>query len=159
MVPLRKLNLIERSRNSPRSLGTARGRTESRRELRAIIRREAELLGPHPARPLHRRECVDGPRPCPWAGCRHHLYLEVTPTGSVKLVFPELEVDQIPETCSLDVAEHGPLTLDQVGQALNVTLERARQLEAKTFGRLRKKGLIVELLEVAKHVGGIVAGE
>ena len=29
------------------------------------------------ARPLTRAECKDGPRPCPWVSCRHHLLLEV----------------------------------------------------------------------------------
>lgn len=28
-------------------------------------------------RPLTRADCVDGPRPCPWVGCRHHLLIEV----------------------------------------------------------------------------------
>src|ERR1019366_2346037 len=35
-------------------------------------------------RPKTRGDCVDGPRPCPWAGCRQHLYLEVNPTGNMK---------------------------------------------------------------------------
>lgn len=28
-------------------------------------------------RPRTRAECIDGPRPCPWASCRHHLLLEI----------------------------------------------------------------------------------
>lgn len=29
-------------------------------------------------RPRTRADCVDAPRPCPWASCRHHLLLEVS---------------------------------------------------------------------------------
>lgn len=29
-------------------------------------------------RPTKRSECVDGPRPCPWVSCRHHLLLEIS---------------------------------------------------------------------------------
>ena len=28
-------------------------------------------------RPRTRADCLDGPRPCPWASCRHHLLFEV----------------------------------------------------------------------------------
>lgn len=28
-------------------------------------------------RPRTRGECKDGPRPCPWVSCRHHLLLEI----------------------------------------------------------------------------------
>lgn len=28
-------------------------------------------------RPRTRAQCQDGPRPCPWVACRHHLLLEV----------------------------------------------------------------------------------
>ena len=29
------------------------------------------------ARPITRADCIDGPRPCPWVSCRHHLLLEI----------------------------------------------------------------------------------
>jgi len=80
-------------------------------------------------RPTTRGECVDGPRPCPFVSCAHHLYLDVSRTGSLKLNFPHLEPDEIPETCSLDAADRGGLTLDEVGTRLGVTRERVRQVE------------------------------
>lgn len=91
----------------------------------------------HPGgRPLHRGECPTE-RPCPWVSCRHHLYLDVHPrTGAIKLNFPDLEVEQMAESCSLDLAEQGPLPLRVVGAALNVTRERLRQLEGDAAKRL-----------------------
>lgn len=85
-------------------------------------------------RPRTRGECRDQPRPCPWAGCRHHLYLEVNPeSGSIKLVFPTKELHELDETCSLDVAERGPSTLEAIGEVTNLTRERARQIELQAL--------------------------
>jgi hypothetical protein len=62
--------------------------------------------------------------------CRHHLYLDVNPrTGSLKINFPHLEVGELPESCALDVAERGGLTLDGIGLLMNLTRERVRQME------------------------------
>lgn len=81
-------------------------------------------------RPRTRRECEDGPRPCPFASCKWHLFLEVSPkTGSIKFNFPDLEVWEMRETCTLDLAERGGLPLESVGAVMNLTRERVRQLE------------------------------
>lgn len=56
-------------------------------------------------RPKTRGQCQGQYEFCPWVGCRHHLYLEVGPTGSIKYNFPHLEVWEMPWTCSLDVAD------------------------------------------------------
>ena len=62
------------------------------------------------------------PRPCPFVSCSHHLYLDVNPeTGAIKLNFPHLEVWEMAETCSLDVADRGGITLEEVGAILNLT--------------------------------------
>jgi hypothetical protein len=42
-----------------------------------------------------------------------------------------------PDTCSLDIAERGEHTLEQVGDLLGLTRERARQLEEKALRKLR----------------------
>jgi hypothetical protein len=42
-------------------------------------------------------------------------------------------------SCSLDVAERGPWTLDEIGKIFNITRERIRQIEAKA---LRKIGRV-----------------
>lgn len=83
-------------------------------------------------RPRTRRDCADIPRPCPFVSCRYHLYLDVSPrTGSIKLNFPDLEVEELRESCSLDVAEQGPLGAEELGAVMNLTRERIRQLEQR----------------------------
>jgi hypothetical protein len=89
-------------------------------------------------RPLSRAECVNGPRPCPYVSCKHHLYLDVNPeTGSIKLNFPHLEPWEMAESCSLDVAERGGITLEEVGSIVNLTRERVRQVEVRATTKLR----------------------
>lgn len=95
-----------------------------------------------PERPRTRAECPTE-RPCPWAGCRHHLALDVdVETGSIKLNFPHLEIDEMAETCALDVADRGGAILDIVGQMLNLTRERVRQIERPALQQLRQSSAI-----------------
>lgn len=76
----------------------------TKREL-AVLRAEFPDAGRY-KRPKTRAECVNGIRPCPFVGCAHHLYLDVSPiTGAIKQNFPDIEPDQMAETCVLDVAE------------------------------------------------------
>ena len=83
-------------------------------------------------RPVHRGDCVEDDRPCPFVGCKHALYLDVNPeTGSIKINAPDLEPWEMPETCALDVAARGGSTLEEVGEMLNLTRERVRQIEVR----------------------------
>ena len=96
-------------------------------------------------RPTKRSECINGPRPCPFVGCKHHLYLDVNPeTGSIKFNFPDLEPWELVESCALDITEAvGNLTLEDTGDTVNLTRERIRQVEVAALDRLKKdpKGL------------------
>lgn len=119
-----------------------RPKTMSRREmLREQRRRERAgdvLEVVEYDRPKNRTECRGGPRPCLYVSCKHHLYLDVNPeTGSIKLNFPDLEPWELEETCALDVAERGGITLEEVGEILNLTRERIRQLEVSALHKLR----------------------
>jgi hypothetical protein len=88
-------------------------------------------------RPKLRSECAAGPRPCPHVSCRHHLYLDVSPkTGAIKLNFPDLNPWDLPASCALDIAEDGGRTLEDVGEIMNLTRERIRQLELKALSKL-----------------------
>lgn len=90
-------------------------------------------------KPETRGECVGGPRPCPFVSCRYHLFLDVNPrTGGLTLNYPDLEPDELSESCCLDVADRGGETLENVGQVINITRERARQLEELLLERLRE---------------------
>lgn len=102
-------------------------------------------------RPRTRGECADGPRPCPFVSCRHHLYLDVySSSHGLALNFPDLEPDELEETCSLDVADRGDLILEQVGELMNLTRERIRQYETRLFRKLERAmgpELAAELLQ------------
>lgn len=87
---------------------------------------------PHLQRPRTRAECVNGPRPCPWVGCRHNLYLDVTAGGALALVDAQREPWDVARgpSCALDLAdEHGGMTLEEVAQVMGITRERVRQIE------------------------------
>lgn len=104
-------------------------------------------------RPRVRSECVNGPRPCVFVGCKHNLYLDVSARANgqtIKFNFPDLEPEQMADSCALDVADEGGRTLEDVGALLNVTRERVRQLqqsaltkvvlESPAFRELRHRG-------------------
>lgn len=90
-------------------------------------------------RPTTRGGCSEIERPCPFVSCRHHLYLDVSPrTGAIKLNFPDLEPDELEVSCSLDVAAEDGATLDRVGDVMNLTRERVRQIEATALAKYRE---------------------
>ncbi len=100
-------------------------------------------------RPENRCECREGVRPCPFVACKHHLYLDVNPvTGSIKINFPEMEVWEMAETCALDIAERGGLTLEEVGAIMNLTRERIRQVEVSGLEKLQAQDFALDLEDV-----------
>lgn len=98
-------------------------------------------------RPLVRADCVNGPRPCPYVGCRYNLFLDAIRTG-IRINFPEYEVWDLPVSCALDCAESGPCTLDEIGAACNVTRERARQIETRALMKLKGIEQCQKLLDI-----------
>jgi len=123
-----------RRRTRPRSKTIAMKRL-TREELRV----GAAMYPPVDiARPTHRAECMEEMRPCPWVACKHHLYLDINPeTGSIKINFPDLEPWELQNTCALDVAERGGITLEEVGEIMNLTRERIRQVEVRGLLKLK----------------------
>jgi len=127
-----------------------RSKTMSRKEMARDLRRrrltgeidpeEQELLKTvDMQRPRIRAECMNGPRPCLFVSCKHNLYLDVNPeTGSIKLNFPDKEIWELEYTCALDVAEKGGITLEEVGEIMNLTRERIRQVETRGLMKLRE---------------------
>ncbi len=124
-----------KSKKGPRRSKTLATRRLSRDEVKTT---EATLSVFDELRPHNRDQCKTGPRPCPFVSCKFHLYLDVHPeTGSIKLNFPDLEVWEMEETCALDVADRGGTTLEEVGDILNLTRERIRQVEVLGLQKLR----------------------
>lgn len=110
--------------------------------IRRETKRERELLrvlypDTDHERPATRAECVDGVRPCPYVGCEFNLYLDIARKGNLHLNFPDLEPDELGESCVLDCAEDGGRSLDAIARDMNLTRERVRQLEERALKKLR----------------------
>ena len=123
-----------RRRTRPRSKTIAMKRL-TREELRvgALMYPPVDI-----PRPTTREQCREDVRPCPWVACKHHLYLDINPeTGSIKINFPDLEPWEMQNTCALDVAERGGITLEEVGEIMNLTRERIRQVEVRGLLKLK----------------------
>lgn len=123
-----------RRRTRPRSKTIAMKRL-TREELRqgALMYPPVDI-----PRPASRADCREELRPCPWVACKHHLYLDINPeTGSIKINFPDLEPWELKHTCALDVAERGGITLEEVGEIMNLTRERIRQVEVRGLLKLK----------------------
>jgi hypothetical protein len=124
-----------------------RATTASRKALNRELRQQralglvddgADLVELYALRPRTRGDCEDGERPCPWVSCRHHLAYDVHErTGSIKENFPGREVWELPQTCALDVADEGGITLEAVAATLNLTRERVRQMETRAIAALK----------------------
>jgi hypothetical protein len=121
----------------------ARAKTIAMKRLTKEELRIGALLYPERSywRPTVRGECANVSRPCPYVSCKYHLYIDVNPnTGSIKVNFPDLEVWELEQSCALDVAQQGGITLEEVGEILNLTRERIRQVEVRGLMKLAEEG-------------------
>ena len=130
---------VTREQRRSRRKRPVRARTIS---VKRMTKRELELgrmLFPESEyeKPKTRAECAEGSRPCPFVSCKYHLFLDVQPrTGAIKLNFPDLEVEEMNESCALDIADRGGTTLEEVGAIMNLTRERIRQLEVRAMAKV-----------------------
>jgi len=137
---------LQREGRKPLSIGPGRLRGKERREL-AVWDYQAPILGIKPHKPLTVLQCEPGP--CSRVGCEKNLYLDVDPvTGFIKLNFPDLDIDELEETCADRVARraeelHRQPRTEAVARLLNLTDERLRQIEV---GAIKKLGPAVENL-------------
>ncbi len=134
--PRHRRNAIRQGENA-----VPRAKSFSVRDLKKLMRGRPWLPHDLEGRPKTRGECLEMPRPCPFVSCKHHLYLDVdVRTGTVKLNFPNLEPSELGHSCSLDIADAGGMTLEDVGEQLNITRERVRQVEVNALRKLRRGG-------------------
>lgn len=89
-------------------------------------------------RPKVRADCAAITGPCPFVSCKYNLFLDVTRTGNITYNFPGKEIDELPETCALDIAERGGVTLNEVGDLFQLSRERIRQIENKILDKLKR---------------------
>jgi len=139
-LPRERVYTARATRGRSRTLSV----TMMERELRALehagLKENASL-----ERPTTRGECERGIRPCPFVGCKYHLYLDVNAeNGSLKLNFPEQEPDELTESCALDIADQGGITLEETGVHLNLTRERVRQVEERTLLKVRDAARVID---------------
>lgn len=130
----------------------------TKRELKALRRANVGVVRCLPAT---RGDCLVMDRPCPFVSCRYHLHLDVDPkSGGLKILRPDIDVWELKETCVLDVASRGELTLEQVGVIMNITRERVRQIERDALQKLKKyckrnhielKDMVQEIKEAVGH--------
>jgi len=89
-------------------------------------------------RPTKRSECPTE-RPCPFVSCRYHLAIDVTRAGGIKFNFPDLSLDEMQETCALDVAGDGENTTQRIADLLNVERQRIDHMIEQTTASLTEK--------------------
>ena len=91
-------------------------------------------------RPKTRGDCEKGPRPCPWVGCRHHLFL--SPDSKGNLHFPygrdEGALLEMSETCSLDVAARGGQPLESLAKMYGQSRQNLDQIVGRAMAKLRE---------------------
>ena len=103
-------------------------------------------------RPRTRAECRNIPRPCIFVGCRYHLGITFNPkTGDYHINHKD-GLFSMAESCALDMAEKGGLTLEAVGEALNITRERVRQIEKLAMRKLKKFSCRKEMRELYEDI-------
>jgi hypothetical protein len=73
-----------------------------------------------------------------YLSCKYHLFLDVNSQGGIKINYP-IEPDELKETCALDVADRGGISLSKVGDAMNLTREAVRKAMNNALDKIRKQ--------------------
>lgn len=110
----------------------------------AVVRLPVLSDAEAPSRPVTRGDCVDGPRPCPWASCSHHSIHGLLLGEAGRDLADDQVVEAIEasaQSCTLDVADADGATLKDVGDLWGVTRERIRQLEARALKRVKPRSI------------------
>ncbi len=122
-----------------------RGKVIPIRKMKSLV---TGSLAPDYWRPKTRKDCAHVPRPCPYVGCPHNAYLDVSETtGSITFNFPAVPPELMDPltSCTLDVAEKGPSTLDEISVIINLTRERVRQIVDRALRKLKRSSRLADL--------------
>jgi len=78
--------------------------------------------------------------PCPYVRCRHHLSIEVTPGGALRVFFPHWlpSVPAAVPTCSLAEARKGRHTADEVAAVFGLRERQVLEVERRAFAKIQK---------------------
>lgn len=95
-------------------------------------------------RPRTRGDCVNGVRPCPWVGCRHHLWLDTYKEGRLRfrVDVPPWELEH---SCALDVADEGPHSEQEIAEIMALSDQAVRIVENSAMKKM--------LQGIAEHLG------
>jgi hypothetical protein len=80
-----------------------------------------------PDRPRTRADCIDGPRPCPWYGCRYHLGIKIRSSA-------ELFHERAARARELSARCRLPLVASILVTEFDVSPRQARRYIAGTLG-------------------------
>jgi hypothetical protein len=75
--------------------------------------------------------------PCPHAVCRFNLTTERRDNRGAKSA--QLHLPVVRETCALEAADQGGMTLEEIASRLSLTRERVRQIELAALKKLWAK--------------------
>ena len=99
-------------------------------------------------RPTYRHQYAGGARPCPWIGCNYHLIWTVSKIDQMSDDKILKVLSEMPETCTLDVADKGGLSFRKLAIALGLSRSRAMQL---VIGDKSTKGAIERLRHISRR--------
>lgn len=108
---------------------------KEQREKEQLTQEDLDNLA---TRPVTRKDCEQGERPCPWMACRYNLLRDININGksALKNKIDYIDIDKANETCALDVADQGGASLEDVGRILNITREGVRLIEVSALAKL-----------------------
>lgn len=102
--------------------------------LKRIEKKDREALA---NRPKTRGDCVNGPRPCPWVGCKYHMWLEVGKGGHITYR-PGCDED---ESCVLDIADRGGEEGSTIARYMGISRSRADQIYWRAMKKMGQSSL------------------
>ena len=102
-------------------------------------------------KPVTRQECKSSHRPCPWISCQFHMFWCVNQIDRILQYLPDHTIADIAlslsQTCVLDVTDTGEKTLEEIGDILQVSRERIRQIEEGAINKISAHKLKYGIIE------------